>query len=1441
MQPYLVFLSSPGDVQIERDRAELVINRINAERHSQRTIQLIRWENDYYLADKSFQDQIEKPDNCDLVICIFWKKLGSELPDSYARPDGTIPTGSEYEFEVALGAASSREVKSPDVLVYRKTAEITFSLESLDQERAQYDRFMTFWQRWFRNEKGHFLAGFHSFSDPDGFEAAFDRNVRSWLNDREQSVEWRSGSPYRGLEAFQIEHAPIFFGRQRETERARARLIQAAMGGTAFLLITGASGAGKSSLARAGLIPLLSQPGGLGSLAQGTRYATLTPGEIQADWKRGVARALLEDTALGRELQNSDFGDVGMLAELFSNAHLVSAAPVVGALRRAGAEVAKEQGRAQPAHITLVLLVDQLEEIFIWPHAEAEAFLRVLRMFSTLPECPIWVVTTMRSDFQHRLAEFVDLEALAGRSEIRGPGESERTLELMLPKAGDLRAIITRPARAAGLTFETDGERDLAQLIEAQARPEVMPAIQLLLNELYQRRNGDVLTLAAFDAFGGVEGVMARRGDEVFAAASPAARDAFPRLVRALVTQLHGDSPPSARRAPEAAFTKDAGGRELIASFRLARLVTSHRGELRFAHEFILTGWDRLRTLISDERRLYEARERIEDACRRWNDATGKALARGDGLLLAGLELAEGRDLLMRWGADSLNDKQANLSDFIAASDALERRGRSRAVMVAAAAAACFALAAVLMGLLWRDADAAKKQAEVALVEAAAQRTKAASSLAVAESRLRLSEGDLPTAAGWAVQAYELLPTVESRSALFQVGIEVSPFLEAILPKKYYPPSMIWLDNDTFVTDFFNEIMGFRIDGDNLIKEKGRFFLPNKEFNEISRIKRLASGQIFVALTTGSIVAFEPNGDIYTPYVSIVPENRELQIDRILDAGQDTAIILYKHGKNRIIRTCIAESGKNVVSCKDRSMPFERNVEILGIDRRGHRLFVYRTELKNAVLEAVIEIIDETGAALRPPIPYSSGTFTIGSPDALISPNGDLLAVSFNDEIRLFDLREGAPDRSSDGKQTSGLIAWRPNSAGFSHVCQTHVICNFSVQTQVGNTLEVKATTSFAGHRDRLTDMAWNPAGTRLLSRDSNGEIMIWSDRQSREVARHLAPGRNDSTWPSVALSPDATKLLISDEISNRFEILDVIDDSGKPPVLVELSEPVTALAATRTQAFADLQSDFVIAPIRGGEVSQHVRLGQDRWVKRRGESALWSGLGEEVILRLNNDQIVVMDAPAGKTAMQRVFDDAPKSEHKEHSTSGLAIDHTRGQALVSYLHGPIVAYDIAAGKVVDVLSYGRDEPPTGVRSLSVQADGSLLAASGSSAFIDLYDLKSRVITARVKAQRGAVISVAFSPSGNKLAALDAEGKITIWDMQGARATLSLAARTLTLGEMHQTIGKNDAMPTKLMWTDNDHIILAGGIAPLRIIALDEEGWARRMTKLGYRLDKSPE
>ena len=151
---YRIFLSSPGDVMAERNRAQAVIERVNADHPGTALFSLTRWEQSYYSATGAFQDQIPSPGEHDIVVFIFWKRLGTDLPPRYNRKDGTSRTGTEYEFEDARDARERRDDQLPDILVYRKTAKVLFSEENLDIERAQKRALDQFWERWFRTDTG---------------------------------------------------------------------------------------------------------------------------------------------------------------------------------------------------------------------------------------------------------------------------------------------------------------------------------------------------------------------------------------------------------------------------------------------------------------------------------------------------------------------------------------------------------------------------------------------------------------------------------------------------------------------------------------------------------------------------------------------------------------------------------------------------------------------------------------------------------------------------------------------------------------------------------------------------------------------------------------------------------------------------------------------------------------------------------------------------------------------------------------------------------------------------------------------------------------------------------------------------------------------------------------------------------------------------------------
>ncbi len=119
----------------------------------------------------------------------------------------------------------------------------------------------------------------------------------------------------------------------------------------------------------------------------------------------------------------------------------VAASAIAGALNR----IAGAPSSAKPA---LLIVVDQLEEVFSWPETRASSFLALLE--GLIASGQVVILATMRSDFQHRVAAVPSLSRLAGLAEVRGAGFGERIFEISPPAHADLRQMIVRPAEAVG-------------------------------------------------------------------------------------------------------------------------------------------------------------------------------------------------------------------------------------------------------------------------------------------------------------------------------------------------------------------------------------------------------------------------------------------------------------------------------------------------------------------------------------------------------------------------------------------------------------------------------------------------------------------------------------------------------------------------------------------------------------------------------------------------------------------------------------------------------------------------------------------------------------------------------------------------------------------------------------------------------------------------------
>jgi hypothetical protein len=686
-----IFVSSPRDVGSERALALRAIGRLQLELRNRIRLQPVFWEHEVLKATDTFQAQIPRPSNTDLCVFILWSWFGTPLPANFCRSDGSrYRSGTEFEFEDAIG--SYRDRGTPDILVYRKVADVPMPTRDRARElewRAQRDALHDFVDRWFRGEGGSFKAAFHEFETQQQFEDAFETHLRRWIEDRLKTdagtpeagapALWH-GSPFRGLERFDFEHALIFCGRTQPVAEAIEALCRQAEKGAPFLLVAGMSGAGKSSLVRAGILPMLMEPRVVeGDIAW--RRAVLRPGDVSGAPLESLAAALLADDALPELIAGGvASGDLAaMLAE-----RPEAALPMLS-LALSSAAQTRPGSPAETAR--LVLIVDQLDEIFTQANVTAEtrnAFVRALASLARSGK--VWVIATLRSDLFGRIADLP-----ASFAELaRGDG----FYELRAPNPAEIGQMIRRPARMAGLVFERrpDTDEGLDEVLRdaAAAQPASLPLLQFALDELQKAcSDGNMLTFAAYAALGGLEGALRRTAEATFAALSPAGQASLSAVLARLV-QVRLDGALDQMRAPKAAFEATAGAKEFIDAFVDARLFVVDRGTdgepvVGVAHEALLREWSRVGAWIEDNSSFLNARARIAAAQALWAAADRGAMY----LLPRGRLLQEGESLLAAH-RELLSDEEAAFIDMSRARAARQRRAR-RLSWVAAAALATVA------------------------------------------------------------------------------------------------------------------------------------------------------------------------------------------------------------------------------------------------------------------------------------------------------------------------------------------------------------------------------------------------------------------------------------------------------------------------------------------------------------------------------------------------------------------------------------------------------------------------------------------------------------------------------------------------------------------------------------------------------------------------------
>ena len=456
------------------------------------------------------------------------------------------------------------------------------------------------------------------------------------------AARWMRGCPYRGLLPFGETDAGVFYGRERLAAQLAVKLAGRASAG-GVVVVTGASGSGKSSLLRAGLLPIL-------ALGQQIPGSDRWPRIVMTPTKDPLTELAARLAAIGGP---DALAVRDGLARHPDQAHLAVRSAVLAA-RRDGEPPWPGDGPGDGT-ARLVLIVDQFEQVFtlnpdLDGRATRQAFITALCAAAANPvgpglEPPALVVIAVRGDFWDRCAAVPELAgALQDGQFVVGPmTESE------------LRVAITGPAETAGLRIDpalTDTILGDLRAAGADGSAGVLPLLSQAMALTWEQREGAWLTSHGYAQAGGVSHAVQTGADRVYESLS-AGQQALAReilrsmtvasrdggLARRPVTRedLYAGLPGAARADIDA----------ILDAFAAERLAVLDDDKAQLSHDVLLRAWPRLRGWLEEDQASWILYSQLADAAVAWHDSDDDP-----SFLYRGGQLAALQQAVVRWSAN---------------------------------------------------------------------------------------------------------------------------------------------------------------------------------------------------------------------------------------------------------------------------------------------------------------------------------------------------------------------------------------------------------------------------------------------------------------------------------------------------------------------------------------------------------------------------------------------------------------------------------------------------------------------------------------------------------------------------------------------------------------------------------------------------------------------
>jgi WD40 repeat protein/transcriptional regulator with XRE-family HTH domain len=1139
--------------------------------------------------------------------------------------------------------------------------------------------------------------------------------------------------PYKGLNCFDEADADLFVGREELTAKLVERILSLPSRGsdsqTRFLAVVGASGSGKSSLVRAGLIPAL-------------RW-----NKKSIDWQLHIftptAHPLESLAATLTQESNSVTATASLMDDLARD------------LRSLQIFAKRKLGSKNGSH--LLLVVDQFEELFALCRSEEErtAFIGNLLTAASEADGPVIVLIALRADFYAHCAKYILLrEALATQQEYIGAMSED-----------ELRRAIEEPARRGRWDFEP-GLVDLI-LHDVGQEPGALPLLSHALMETWHYRRGRMMTLSGYTTSGGVRGAIAETAEVVFVdqmtqEQQEIARRVFLRLTELGVETSTGDT---RRRAAfnELILKQDQEDttQYVLNMLAEARLIVTSEDTVEVAHEALIREWPRLRAWLEENREGLRLHRQLTEAAQEW-----EALKRDPDLLYRGARLTQAQEWAethheemnelelaflnesIIWAEKEIMEREAQRKRELEAAQKLAASEKQRAEEQTSFASQMSKRARYLTGafiiallMVFIALYFGSRAREIAVTAENERRIATARELALAS----INNLDIDP-------ERSLLLALQSATTTRQVdGMVLPESVEALHYSIVSSPIRMTLrGHETRVLS-----AAFSPDGNHLatIGDNGTTIIWDATTGK-ERL-RLPGTTKPSDLVTEQRIAYSPDGK----QLAVSDSNQ----GKIYDPDSGELIMALSGHEGDVVSITFSMDGKHIATgSTDTTVHiWDANSGDLIHVLEGHSAAVgglaFSPEAKLLLTsseDGTLIIWDvATGELL-----HSLPEFTVYK--VSFRPDGTQVAAATFNGLQVWTYM---PD-SAEPMTLDESKAIRTIPDGSSGIFSPHGkwLAAISLSTASGNAVKLwDATTgqeliTLVGHTDWVQGLAFSPDGNRLASTSLDGTVRIWSLTPGQEMATVMAPpagygnrvvyspngqefatnggdgtatiwnartgesrltlnGHNDEVM-NLAFSPDGTRLA-----TGSIDATAIIWDAATGKKLLTLS------------GHEDGVRDIVFSP----DGSLIATGGFDLTAR------VWDGTTGTELLKLTGHEGIV---------------------------PGVAFSPDGTRLATASTDGIAKIWDVETGELLFTLS----GHASGVVDIAYSPDGKKIATASNDATAKIWDASTGTELLTLTGHSAELKPVAFSPDGKFLATGSGDNTAKIWDVESSEELLTL-------------------------------------------------------------------